>query len=75
MDKYATPQAIIKALKAPNDPPASGEPSKLAIAQRAWISSNIYFPNKDEVLVDWLLTTLLKEKSNERYARVSIHSG
>lgn len=59
----ASAQDFIKALRAHADPPHANGPSKIEIAREAWESSGIEFPNKDEVVVDWLLTRLLKDKA------------
>ena len=64
MEAYCTPQTIIKALKGPNDPPKNGGPSKIEIAKFAWDSTAIRFPNKDEVLAEWIINSFLKEKAN-----------
>lgn len=61
-------QSFIRALKAPTDPPEPGGPSKIALAQSAWTTSSFNIPNKNEAIVDFLLTRLLKDKSRERWA-------
>ena len=66
MDEYTSAHAIIKALKGPKDPPEENGLSKIAIASRTWKDSELHFPNKDEMLVDWLLSTLSREKTNDR---------
>lgn len=72
-------QDFIRALKASSD---TGTPSKIQIASQAWNESTFYVPNKDQVIVDWILTRLLKEKSKELsvpsffyYAECSIFFG
>ncbi|KAF7339660.1 Urb2 domain-containing protein [Mycena sanguinolenta] len=57
-------QAVYHALKAPSDPPRSGGPSKIQIASSAWEDKSLYMPNKGEVISDWILTKLLKDKAN-----------
>lgn len=59
----ASAQDFIKALRAHPDPPHANGPSKIEIAREAWDSTDLDFPNKDEVVVDWLLTRLLKDKA------------
>lgn len=59
---FTSAQGFIKALKARPDPHANG-PQKIELAREAWNSTNLDFPSKDEVLVDWLLTRLLKDKA------------
>lgn len=58
-----------RALKAAADPPKPGGPSKLAIAQQAWRDPSGYVPNKGELIVEWLLTRLLKEKDTTTSVR------
>jgi len=36
------------------------------MASQAWFKSTLYFPNKDQVIVDWILTRFLKEKDKPR---------
>ncbi|KAJ7275268.1 hypothetical protein B0H12DRAFT_249170 [Mycena haematopus] len=57
-------QAVYHALKAPSDPPRAGGPLKIQIAASAWDDKSLYMPNKGEVISDWLLTKLLKDKAN-----------
>jgi hypothetical protein len=58
-------QAFVRALKSPSDPPQSEGPPKIEIAREAWDNTSFYVPNKGEVVVDWLLTKLLKDKAKE----------
>lgn len=60
-------QEFIRALKAPADPPVANGPLKIEIARSVWHSSPFYVPNKEEVIADWLLTRLLKDKDKEGY--------
>ncbi|KAJ6509305.1 Urb2/Npa2 family-domain-containing protein [Mycena vitilis] len=57
-------QAVYHALKAPSDPPRVGGPSKIQIAATAWDDKSLYMPNKGEVIAEWILTKLLKDKAN-----------
>ncbi|KAJ7900109.1 Urb2/Npa2 family-domain-containing protein [Mycena olivaceomarginata] len=57
-------QAVYHALKAPSDPPRIGGPSKIQIASAAWDDKSLYMPNKGEVIAEWVLAKLLKDKSN-----------
>ena len=61
----ASAQEFIKALKAHPDPLHVNGPSKIELARKAWDSTNLDFPNKDEVVVDWLLTCLLKNNAKQ----------
>ncbi|KDR84752.1 hypothetical protein GALMADRAFT_217814 [Galerina marginata CBS 339.88] len=58
-------QGVVRALKAASDPPVVGGPSKIQIAQEAWDDPSFYVPSKAEVIADWVLTKLLKDKSKE----------
>lgn len=63
-------QAVYHALKAPSDPPRIGGPSKIQIASAAWDDKSLYMPNKGEVIAEWVLAKLLKDKSNPPCVRV-----
>jgi hypothetical protein len=65
-DFPSTSQDLIRALKAPADPPSGHVFSKIQIASQAWSQSTLYFPNKDQVIADWILTRFLKEKDKPR---------
>jgi hypothetical protein len=56
-------QSFVRALKAPSDPPQPDGPPKIEIARETWDNTSFYVPNKGEVIVDWLLTKLLKDKA------------
>ncbi|KAF9535580.1 Urb2/Npa2 family-domain-containing protein [Crepidotus variabilis] len=58
-------QDFVRALKAQPDPPSPGGPTKIEIAEQAWANSGFYVPSKGEVIADWILTRLLKEKDKE----------
>lgn len=55
-------QEFVRTLKAPSDPPVGDGPTKLEIAQEAWSNEAFYVPSKGEVIAEWILTKLLKEK-------------
>ncbi|KAI0082239.1 hypothetical protein K474DRAFT_1586046 [Panus rudis PR-1116 ss-1] len=57
--------ALVRALKAPTDPPTPNGPVKIALASNAWTNSTLYMPNKAETIADWLLTRLLKDKDKD----------
>lgn len=67
-------QGFVRALKAPSDPPVNGGPFKIVIAQRAWDDVSFYVPSKSEVIVDWILNKIFKERGNEPYVH-QIFSG
>jgi hypothetical protein len=70
MDALKSSEALIKALKAPTDPPSGTSLLKIELAQKAWDTQSLYVPSKAELLSDWLLAKLLKEKDNERHVFV-----
>ncbi|KAJ7293352.1 Urb2/Npa2 family-domain-containing protein [Mycena rebaudengoi] len=57
-------QAVYHALKAPSDPPQPGGHLKIHIASTAWDNKSLYMPNKGEVIGEWVLTKLLKDRAN-----------
>jgi hypothetical protein len=64
IDTYlTTSQAFVRALKASSDPPAPGGPSKLEIARSCWERKEFPVPNKVEAIADWLISKLLKERT------------
>ncbi|KAI0085622.1 Urb2/Npa2 family-domain-containing protein [Irpex rosettiformis] len=58
-------QEFIRALKASSDPPQPGGPTKLELAIGTWHDKSLLVPNKEENIVEWLLTRLLKEKDTK----------
>lgn len=66
MEEYSSSHAIVRALKGPSDPPIPGGISKIEIARKTWDSKDIHFPNKEEVLVEWILSSFLKDKASTR---------
>ena len=66
MDEYKSSHTIIKALKGAKDPPGSSTFSKIEIARNAWEDAELRFPNKDEFVVDWLLSNFVKDRENTR---------
>ncbi|KAG6885946.1 hypothetical protein C0993_007448 [Termitomyces sp. T159_Od127] len=65
MTSINTPQAFVRALKAPSDPPAHGGQLKIEIARQVWDDSSFLVPNKAEAVADWILGKFLKEKDKE----------
>lgn len=63
MAEILSSQELIRALKAPSDPPVDRGPTKIHIARRAWDNNAFLFPSKAQVIADWLLSVLLKDKS------------
>ncbi|EGO00500.1 hypothetical protein SERLA73DRAFT_107635, partial [Serpula lacrymans var. lacrymans S7.3] len=63
MSSYTqTSQNFVRALKASTDPPHPGGLQKIEIAQLTWDNTSFAVPNKGEVIIDWILTRLLKDK-------------
>jgi hypothetical protein len=58
-------QDFVRALRSASDPPIAGGPLKIEIAQLAWNNVSFYVPNKAELILDWVLTKLLKEKGKK----------
>ncbi|THH28128.1 hypothetical protein EUX98_g6060 [Antrodiella citrinella] len=56
---------LVRALKAPADPPHLPGPTKIQIAQAAWNNNSFYMPNKAETIAEWILTRLLKDKTKD----------
>ncbi|KAK0505923.1 Urb2/Npa2 family-domain-containing protein, partial [Armillaria luteobubalina] len=60
---FHSSQGFVRALKSSSDPPSTEGPLKINIARQAWDNKAFYVPRKEEVIADWVLTRLLKEKS------------
>lgn len=58
-----TGSALIKALKAAQDPPVPGGPSKVDIATAAWADSALIVPRKADVIRDWILEAWSRSKA------------
>ncbi|KAG1845502.1 hypothetical protein DFJ58DRAFT_893666 [Suillus subalutaceus] len=56
-------QSFVRLLKAPTDPPNPESPPKIQIACAAWDDATIHIPNKHELIAEFILTRLLKDKS------------
>ena len=61
---------LVRALKAPTDPPHPSGPTKVEIALAAWNNGSFYMPNKSETIVEWTLTRLLKDKAKDPYVNL-----
>jgi hypothetical protein len=66
--EISTSQGIAKALKGPGL--SCGE--KIDTAVTAWEMSSIYFPHKDEFLLDWLSSMLVKPPT-KKYAFYTLY--
>ncbi|KIK46276.1 hypothetical protein CY34DRAFT_800619 [Suillus luteus UH-Slu-Lm8-n1] len=56
-------QSFVRLLKAPTDPPNPESPPKIQIACAAWDDATAHIPNKHELIAEFILTRLLKDKS------------
>lgn len=66
MEPLHSSQAFVRALKGASDPPIAGGRSKIELARNAWENVLFYVPRKEEVIADWLLTKLIKDKDKDR---------
>ncbi|KAJ1310810.1 hypothetical protein OPQ81_009330 [Rhizoctonia solani] len=58
-DELASSQEFIRALKAAKDPPKPGGIRKIELARQAWELETLFIPSKGEVIVEWILQSLL----------------
>ncbi|CAE6490687.1 unnamed protein product [Rhizoctonia solani] len=58
-DPLASSQEFIRALKAPKDPPRPEGTRKIDLARQAWELETLFIPSKAEVIVEWVLQSLL----------------
>lgn len=58
-------QSFVRALRAPTDPPRSGDPPKIDIASEAWCTTSFCVPRKAEIILEWCLTRLLKDGTRD----------
>ncbi|KAF8624871.1 hypothetical protein AX15_005748 [Amanita polypyramis BW_CC] len=65
MTSIQSSQDFVRALKSATDPPFPGGPSKVEIAKQVWNNVSFYVPSKAEVITDWVLTKLLKDKGKD----------
>jgi hypothetical protein len=66
MTTLLSAQSFVRLLKAPTDPPNPESPPKIQIACAAWDDVTIHIPNKHELIAEFILTRLLKDKSKTR---------
>lgn len=66
MEPFQSSQAFVRALKSAADPPTAGGLLKIELARKAWDNALFYVPRKEEVIADWILTRLIKDKGKER---------
>lgn len=46
-------------------PPQPGGPLKIQLADEAWRLHSFYVPSKAELLAEWILSRLLKDRERE----------
>lgn len=69
-DTIESSHDLVRALRSASDPPTAGGLLKIEIAQLAWNNASFYVPSKAELIADWVLTKLLKEKGKEVCVKV-----
>lgn len=62
---FTSSQDFVRSLKAASDPPVAGGPLKIDIARESWNNTSFYVPSKAEVIAEWVLTKLVKDKGKE----------
>ncbi|KZT06756.1 uncharacterized protein LAESUDRAFT_774312 [Laetiporus sulphureus 93-53] len=70
--RHGSAQEFVRALKASSDPPHPGGPTKIQLAQEAWANTTLSLPNKAEVVVEWLLTRLLRDKETDTNCKLDL---
>jgi hypothetical protein len=60
------PNSLIRLLKAPEDPPNPGGPSKIAIAEQVWTGLRD-IPGKGDIIRDWIYSTWEKDRQGYVY--------
>jgi hypothetical protein len=55
-------QAFVRALKASTDPPTEDAPTKINRGREAWQRKQFLVANKAELITEWLLGKMLKER-------------
>lgn len=61
-DPLISSEAFIKALKGSTDPVYEGGPTKIELAAEAFARSALYIPAKREIIAEWILSKLFKER-------------
>ncbi|CCO27871.1 hypothetical protein BN14_01860 [Rhizoctonia solani AG-1 IB] len=59
INELSSSQEFIRALKAPKDPHKPGGIRKLDLVRQAWDLETLFIPSKAEVIVEWVLQSLL----------------
>ena len=61
-DYLLSAHALVKALKAPTDPPQDGGSTKLEIAIKAIHEKDTYLPNKEQIVLEFILDAWSRSK-------------
>ena len=67
MTAIQSSQDFVRALKSTADPPFREGPCKVEIARQVWNHTSFYVPSKAEVITEWILAKLLKDKGKDRF--------
>jgi hypothetical protein len=67
MTTQLSAQSFVRLLKAPTDPPNPQSSPKIQIACTAWEDTTLHIPNKHELIAEFILTRLLKDKSKAKF--------
>lgn len=61
-DPLASSEAFIKAIKGVSDPPVEGGLSKVELALEALSRSSLYIPARAEIITEWAISKMCKER-------------
>jgi len=61
-DPLVSSEAFIKAIKGVSDPPVEGGLNKVELSLEALARSSLYVPAKAEVITEWAISKMFKEK-------------
>ena len=62
-----TSQDFVRALKAASDPPLAGGSLKIQIAANVWNDSAFYVPRKGQLIAEWILNSMHRDKTGTGY--------
>lgn len=68
-------QHLVRAFKAPSDPPVAEGPPKITIAEQAWRDESFYLPKKAEVIGEFILSKFFKERVDGTYVTFTLLTG
>lgn len=67
-DPLSSSEAFIRAIKSNSDPPVEGGLTKIELATKVVSRNSLYIPAKNEIVAEWTLSRLFKDRKLERYA-------